>query len=111
MVNNKGQASIEATLGIPLLWVTIALIIWIQGSGLMKAWVEHFTYEATVCLITYPNTANSCEYKLMKTLQALWPRGQLNLTYKKNKSSARLKGIFQLGSRSKIAFTHKVDIN
>ncbi len=83
-VGNKGQACVEAIYTVGPNFLILLFIVFSNYSFLLKSWVDHCSYEATVCLITYPNTPSQCRSKLNKQLKSLWPLGKLNFSYKKD---------------------------
>ena len=76
-------------------FVVIAFMGFFIMMYFLKVWVDHSSYEAAVCIHSYPHPIEDCQKKLNKQLAALWPSGTLTVHIEK-KTLHELKETFCL---------------
>ena len=92
---NKGQSSVEALLSIVGSFFVFSFIAFFCLVYFLEVWVDHNSYEAAICIHSYPHPIEDCQQKFKDQLAALWPLGELKLQYEK-KNLQKLKETFCL---------------
>ncbi|MCB0389729.1 MAG: hypothetical protein KDD58_00490 [Bdellovibrionales bacterium] len=94
-INNRGHATIEVLISFIGAFKIMTFTMFFIMMIFLKIWVDHNTYEAAICMNSYPYPINSCQEDLNHQLTAVWPLGKLTLFYEK-KSNYKFMEILSL---------------